>query len=69
MFCAFTGSRYQVGVYRTIGPLVIICCLLYRYVPVMYSRQRQDVPSDVCVISRHESPNEKLQRQHHGDVK
>ena len=22
MFCAYTGPRYQVSVYRTIGPLV-----------------------------------------------
>ena len=24
MFCAFTMPRYQVSVYRTIGPLVIV---------------------------------------------
>ena len=26
MFCAFTRPRYQVSVYRTIGPLVEITC-------------------------------------------
>ena len=25
MLCAYTRSRYQVSVYRTIGPLVSIC--------------------------------------------
>ena len=27
MFCAYTRPRYQVSVYRTIGPLVIGHCL------------------------------------------
>ena len=25
LFCAFTSPRYQVNVYKTIGPLVFIC--------------------------------------------
>ena len=25
MFCAYTRPRYQVGVYRTIGPLATLC--------------------------------------------
>ena len=28
MFCAYTRTRYQVGVYRTIGPLVLCCLIL-----------------------------------------
>ena len=37
MFCAYTRPRYQVSVYRTIGPLVQACinkmglCLFYDY--------------------------------------
>ena len=27
MFCALLTSRYQVSVYRTSGPLVVVCCL------------------------------------------
>ena len=30
MFCAYTRPRYQVSVYRTIGPLVIIISSLFK---------------------------------------
>ena len=30
MFCAYTRPRYQVSVYRTIGPLVILVLDKYR---------------------------------------
>ena len=29
MFCAFTRPRYQLSVYRTIGPLVLILKYMY----------------------------------------
>ena len=44
MFCAYTRPRYQVSVYRTIVPLVIIS---------KRKRQRQTRDNEACTIRKH----------------
>ena len=44
MFCAYARPRYQVSVYRTIVPLVIIS---------KRKRQRQTQDNEACTIRKH----------------
>ena len=52
MFCAYTRPRYQVSVYRTIGPLVniILCIFTLSFLGVItFILSREAFPSSVTV--------------------